>query len=364
MQPEDIKIHPQCVAAAKGVVLDSPYLIYHEKVKTSCVFMRDATPVSPHALVLFGGGSLKVDDTKQSENRFDVVLRLDEWIGLSCPRNVYEILLELRKELDAVMRLKIEDPKADFSEGAKGLIDAVEMLLEEGREVQTAVGGEKVKLDKFAQSFASMRGGNQYGGNQYGGNQLVAGQPMSFWRDCYTCAACRTNISGEIALIQHCAGSKHAAKNGGRREFAGLVPNKGGVTPNVSPKVIEKIAAAGRKQESKSGKKNGKRNGYGNGYGNSFGHNNFGNNNSFGGGGTTYYDNNGGHQTPNVYGGIYKVTGNPNPYDGYNNAAFNPNPYQQQQNYQQQYQNSHHQNPPYQPNQSQSSLGNRRWADY
>jgi hypothetical protein len=356
MQPEDIKIHPQCVAAARGVVLDSPYLIYHEKVKTSCVFMRDATPVSPHALVLFGGGSLKVDDTKQSENRFDVVLRLDEWIGLSCPRNVYEILLELRKELDAVMRLKIENPKADFSEGAKGLIDAVGMLLEEGKEVQTAVGGEKVKLDKFAQSFAYMRGGaggGGYGnGNQYGGNQLVNGQPMSFWKDCYTCAACNTNISGEVALVQHCAGSKHAAKNRGKREYAGLVPNKGGITPNVSPKVIAKIAAAGRKQESKGGKKSGK-NKYGNNYYANYQQEWYGG--GGGDGGNNAYGNN--VQASNPYGGIYQQR---NPYDG------NQPQYTTHYPYQAHYDNSHNQNPPYQPQGSSLNPGSSsgsRWAE-
>ena len=39
-KPEDIMLHPQCVAAAKGQTLDSPYLIYHEKVKTTRIFMR------------------------------------------------------------------------------------------------------------------------------------------------------------------------------------------------------------------------------------------------------------------------------------------------------------------------------------
>jgi len=319
-KPEEIKIHPQCVAAAKGVVLDSPYLIYHEKVKTSCVFMRDATPVSPHALVLFGGGSLKVDSTKQSENFRDVVLRLDEWIGLSCPKDVYEILLELRGELDAVMRLKIENPKADFSEGAKGLIDAVGMLLEEGKMVQTAVGGEKVRLDKFSQSFSALRGNNNGGvfRNQNGGNQSINGQPMSFWKDCFRCKACNINSSGEIAFIQHCAGSKHAAKNGGRREFAGLVPNEGGVIPKLSHKAIGKIAAEGAKLERKQAKKQGGKRGMG-GYGQGGYNNNSNNNNNVG------YQNSGSN---------YGNGGYDNGYNRYNNGGYNTAPtYNNSQNF-------------------------------
>jgi hypothetical protein len=40
---------------------DSPYLVYHEKVKTSRVFIRDCSMVSVYPLVLFGGGQITVE---------------------------------------------------------------------------------------------------------------------------------------------------------------------------------------------------------------------------------------------------------------------------------------------------------------
>lgn len=40
---------------------DSPYLVYHEKVKTSRVFIRDCSMVSVYPLVLFGGGQVNVE---------------------------------------------------------------------------------------------------------------------------------------------------------------------------------------------------------------------------------------------------------------------------------------------------------------
>jgi len=50
-----VALHPSCVAS-KQTRFDSPYLIYHERVKTTRVYLRDATPVSPCALLIFGMG--------------------------------------------------------------------------------------------------------------------------------------------------------------------------------------------------------------------------------------------------------------------------------------------------------------------
>lgn len=40
---------------------DSPYLVYHEKVKTSRVFIRDCSMVCVYPMVLFGGGHVSVE---------------------------------------------------------------------------------------------------------------------------------------------------------------------------------------------------------------------------------------------------------------------------------------------------------------
>jgi hypothetical protein len=44
--PVAVALHPSCVAS-KQTRFDSPYLIYHERVKTTRVYLRDATPVGP-----------------------------------------------------------------------------------------------------------------------------------------------------------------------------------------------------------------------------------------------------------------------------------------------------------------------------
>lgn len=55
---------------------NSPYLVYHEKVKTSRVFIRDCSMVSVYPLVLFGGGQVSTE-----LHRGAFVISLDDgWI--------------------------------------------------------------------------------------------------------------------------------------------------------------------------------------------------------------------------------------------------------------------------------------------
>lgn len=55
---------------------ESPYLVYHEKIKTSRVFIRDCSMVSVYPLVLLGGGQVHMQLL-----RGDFVISLDDgWI--------------------------------------------------------------------------------------------------------------------------------------------------------------------------------------------------------------------------------------------------------------------------------------------
>lgn len=51
----------RCFSSIQVRHYDSPYLVYHEKVKTSRVFIRDCSMVCVYPMVLFGGGQVNVD---------------------------------------------------------------------------------------------------------------------------------------------------------------------------------------------------------------------------------------------------------------------------------------------------------------
>ena len=91
----EVALHPSCIASKQIKSLLSPYLVYHERVKTTRVYIRDATPVPAHALLLFAGRSLTAEQgqsggggrgKRNQQQSADIVLRLDGCLGFKCPR--------------------------------------------------------------------------------------------------------------------------------------------------------------------------------------------------------------------------------------------------------------------------------------
>ncbi|XP_071780554.1 putative ATP-dependent RNA helicase DHX57 [Centroberyx gerrardi] len=96
---------------------DSPYLVYHEKVKTSRVFIRDCSMVSIYPLVLFGGGQVNVELHKG-----EFIISLDDgWIRFAAASHqVAELVKELRWELDELLEDKIRNPSMDLCSCPRG----------------------------------------------------------------------------------------------------------------------------------------------------------------------------------------------------------------------------------------------------
>lgn len=95
----------------------SPYLVYHEKVKTSRIFIRDCSMVSVYHLVLFGGGQVNVELHKG-----EFVVSLDDgWIRFAATSHqVAELVKELRWELDQLLEDKIRNPVMDLCNCPRG----------------------------------------------------------------------------------------------------------------------------------------------------------------------------------------------------------------------------------------------------
>ncbi|KAM6220257.1 putative ATP-dependent RNA helicase DHX57 [Rhynchocyon petersi] len=105
-----VHIHPSSVNY-QVKHFDSPYLVYHEKIKTSRVFIRDCSMVSVYPLVLFGGGQVNVQLQKG-----EFVVSLDDgWIRFAAASHqVAELVKELRIELDQLLQDKIKNPSIDL----------------------------------------------------------------------------------------------------------------------------------------------------------------------------------------------------------------------------------------------------------
>ncbi|XP_064002332.1 putative ATP-dependent RNA helicase DHX57 [Pogoniulus pusillus] len=105
-----VHIHPSSVNYQTRH-FESPYLVYHEKIKTSRVFIRDCSMVSVYPLVLLGGGQVR---TQLQHGHFLISLD-DGWIRFqAASHQVAELVKELRCELDQLLQDKIRNPSMDL----------------------------------------------------------------------------------------------------------------------------------------------------------------------------------------------------------------------------------------------------------
>ncbi|XP_042303020.1 LOW QUALITY PROTEIN: putative ATP-dependent RNA helicase DHX57 [Sceloporus undulatus] len=111
-----VYIHPSSVNYQTRH-FDSPYLVYHEMIKTSRVFIRDCSMVSVYPLILFGGGHVNV----QLQKGAFVVSLDDGWIRfVATSYQVAELVKELRCELDQLLQDKVKNPSMDLCTCPRG----------------------------------------------------------------------------------------------------------------------------------------------------------------------------------------------------------------------------------------------------
>lgn len=111
-----VHIHPSSINYQTRH-FDSPYLVYHEKIKTSRVFIRDCSMVSIYPLLLFGGGHVNVQLQKGA-----FVISLDDgWIRfVASSHQVAELVKELRCELDQLLQDKVKNPSINLCTCPRG----------------------------------------------------------------------------------------------------------------------------------------------------------------------------------------------------------------------------------------------------
>ncbi|EFA84360.1 DEAD/DEAH box helicase [Heterostelium album PN500] len=105
---QKVFIHPRSVNSNEGEFI-APFLLYHERVQTSRMFMHHTTNISALTLLLFSiGGSIEIDQSFQH-------ILLDKWLKFKATGKILVILKEVRMLLDELLNQKIRDPSFDTS---------------------------------------------------------------------------------------------------------------------------------------------------------------------------------------------------------------------------------------------------------
>lgn len=103
-----VAVHPSSLLSSLEIhQYHRPFLTYLEKMRTSQVFMRDCTVVSPSAIVLFGG-RIEVDHAHSR-------VLIDGWIQIKVPAHIAALIGQLRRSLEQVLKKKVMTPKGESS---------------------------------------------------------------------------------------------------------------------------------------------------------------------------------------------------------------------------------------------------------
>ncbi|CAI7878229.1 unnamed protein product [Closterium sp. NIES-53] len=131
----EVAIHPSSVNEAVSV-FRAPFLVFHEKVKTSRVYIRDCTVVSPAAILLFGGPIM----VHHQRARVSV----DGWLDLVAPAQTAVLFKAIRGSFDTILRrhiLQSQNVEQDADDSSQVISTVVNILAD--AEYLQGVGDEK-----------------------------------------------------------------------------------------------------------------------------------------------------------------------------------------------------------------------------
>lgn len=117
---ERLFLHPAGVNFQEGNY-GSKWLAFFGKVKTSRVFVRDSTSVSPYAILLFGGKIEVLHERGQ--------ITVDGWMYFKAPARVAVLVRELRRQMDELLQKKFENPGVDMNLEGRGVHNAITQLI-------------------------------------------------------------------------------------------------------------------------------------------------------------------------------------------------------------------------------------------
>lgn len=80
-----VKFHPKSVNSDENY-FDGKYMIYHTKVKSTAVFVHDASLIPPFPLLFFGG-EISVRRDQEQET-----IAVDDWIVFQASQHIAELV--------------------------------------------------------------------------------------------------------------------------------------------------------------------------------------------------------------------------------------------------------------------------------
>lgn len=106
------------------------YIVYHKKIASSKVFLHDCTSVPAAAVLLFGGDILISRTRKGGSSDEGVMVTIGSWIHFKMNELHAVLYRRLQWEIEALLRIKVEDPNNDVTKRQAILVKVIETLIE------------------------------------------------------------------------------------------------------------------------------------------------------------------------------------------------------------------------------------------
>lgn len=117
-------IHPTSInCSLRSSQLKHAYLVFLEKVKTSRVFIRDCSVVSPLTVLLFGGALTVMHE--------EAAILVDGWLRIPAPAQTAVLVKQMRAAVDGLLQHKVHSPGSDWTDAQRAVVDTLVKLLED-----------------------------------------------------------------------------------------------------------------------------------------------------------------------------------------------------------------------------------------
>ncbi|CAF4899984.1 unnamed protein product, partial [Rotaria sp. Silwood1] len=86
--------------------IQSTLIVYHEKIRTSSIFIHDTSFISPYALLFFGKSQLTTEKYSNITNNNDNIILIDNWIKINIDNKTNELIHELKEKFNYLVEKK------------------------------------------------------------------------------------------------------------------------------------------------------------------------------------------------------------------------------------------------------------------
>ncbi|CAF4779237.1 unnamed protein product, partial [Rotaria sp. Silwood2] len=87
-------------------LMQSTLIVYHEKIRTSSIYIHDTSFISSYALLFFGKSQLTTEKSTNTITNNDNIILIDNWIKINIDNKTSELIYVLKEKFNYLVEIK------------------------------------------------------------------------------------------------------------------------------------------------------------------------------------------------------------------------------------------------------------------